>query len=473
MRPCRWITWLLLPLAALGSRLVLADGVQLPSGPLEPEQASILSAGHWAPVAPLPLAPMPEPVLVEPEAAEPEILPTPPEVESRPAALTLDELEQIALESNPTLVQARMGVQAAQGGYVQAGLYPNPAIGYAGGDMGIEGTSGQQGAVFSQEIVTSRKLRLGRAVASHEVQQARHGWEAQRWRVLNDVRGGYYKVLLAQEMIDLNQQLVDIGGQGVNVTEQLRAREEVSQIDVLQAGIEAETAKLSLVEAENYHRGAWRRLAAMLGRPEMEPAPLAGDVEMNLPNFNWEDTLSRLLAQSPELAQARAGVQRARSEVTLQCAERVPNIEIGLGAKYDASVRNTLADVELSLPLPLFNRNQGNIIKAQAGLVAAQKEVERIELDLRDRLAAAFAEYATAQRQVETYTSTIRPHAEKALELTRAGYRLGEFGYLTLLTAQRTYFSASLDYLAYLRELWARSVELEGMLLSGGLQGPE
>lgn len=274
-------------------------------------------------------------------------------------------------------------------------------------------------------------------------------------------------------MIDLNQQLVDIGEQGVNVTEQLRAREEVSQIDVLQAGIEAEMAKLSLVQAQNYYRGAWQRLAAMLGRPEMEPSPLVGDVESDLPTSDWEDTLTRLLAQSPELAQARSGVERARCEVALQCAERVPNIEIGLGAKYDASVRNTLADVELTLPVPVFNRNQGNIIKAQAELIAAQKEVDRIELDLRDRLAVAFAEYATAKRQVEIYDSTIRPNAAKSLELTRAGYRLGEFDYLTLLTAQRTYFSASLEYLAYLSTLWARSVQLEGMLLTGGLERPE
>ena len=109
-------------------------------------------------------------------------------------------------------------------------------------------------------------------------------------------------------------------------------------------------------------------------------------------------------------------------------------------------------------------------MRAQADLISARNEVRRVELDLQDRLAAAFEQYANARRQVETYTSTIVPHAEKSLELTTAGYRLGEFGYLTLLTAQRTYFDVSLNYLANLRELWARCVELEGMLLRGGLQ---
>jgi cobalt-zinc-cadmium efflux system outer membrane protein len=390
----------------------------------------------------------------------------------RKDALTLDGLEQIALESNPTLVQARMAVEAAQGGYLQAGLYPNPAIGYIADEIGNDRSAGLQGGALSQEIVTSGKLRLGRAVARWEVQQARHRWEAQRRRVLNDVRAGYYEVLLAQEMIELNEQLVDIGQKGVDVTEQLRPVE-VSEADVLQARIEAETARLGLAEARNRHQAAWRRLAAVLGRPEMEPAALAGDLESGLPKLTWEDTLKRLLAQSPQIAQARAGTERARYELARQYAERVPNVEVGTAVKHDDGSHFTVADVELLVPLPLYDRNQGNIIKARAELSAANNELRRTELDLRDRLAAAFEQYANAREKVETYRRTILPDAERSLELTRKAWRLGEWGYLTLLTAQRTYFSVNLDYLDSLRELWARSVELEGMLLGGGLAGVE
>ena len=416
------------------------------------------------------------PSLAPPASREPEVVQAPAASElpglDSPDGLTLGDLEQIALESNPTLVQARMAVRGAQGEYLQAGLYPNPTIGYAGADVGLDGTSGQQGAVLGQEFVTAGKLRLGRAVAGWEVQQARHGWEAQRLRVLNDVRAGYYEVLLAQRMIKLNEELVRIAEQCAEVTEKL-APIVVSQVDVLQAQIEAETVALGLNEAQNHHRGAWRRLAAVLGRPEMEPVPLAGDVDGQLPAFSWQDSLARLLSQSPELADARAGVERAHCQVAHQCAQRVPNVEVELGAKYDETGWVTLADVGVSLPLPLFDRNQGNIVKAQADLIAAQKEVRRVELDLCDRLASTFEQYAIAQRQAETYAGTILPHAEALLEKTRIGYREGEFGYLTLLTAQRTYSGVRLDYLTRLSEFWARSVEIEGMLLTGGLEGPE
>jgi len=464
----RAIVSLLLLLAASGSRLVRAEAM----GALGPEARSIRHTAHWVSNATPRIAVLPAEPSEVPVDIVAEMLPTPPPLEA-PGALTLDDLERMALESNPTLVQARMAVRAAQGGYVQARLYPNPTIGYAGADVGIAGTSGQQGAFVAQEFVTAGKRRLETAVASCEIEQARYGLEAQQWRVLNDVRSGYYEVLLAQRTIDLNEELVRVGEEGVDVTEKLKAAMEVSQADVLQARIEAETAGLGLYEARQRHHAAWRQLAAVLGRPEMDAQPLAGQLDRDVPEFTWEDTLQELLARSPELARARAGVRRARSAVALQWAERRPNFEIGLGVKYDDSDWRTLADVEFAVPLPLIDRNQGNIMRAQAGLIAAEHEVRRLELDLRDRLAEAFEQYANARHQVETYTNTILPNAQASLDLIGTGYREGEFGYLTLLTAQRTFFDVNLSYLANLRELWARSVELEGMLLRGGLEGPE
>lgn len=387
------------------------------------------------------------------------------------ALLTLQDLEQIALQSNPTLVQAKMAVRAAEGEYLQSGLRPNPRIGYTGEDVGIVGTAGQQGASVSQEFLTGGKRRLGQAVASHDLRTARYGWEVQRRRVLNDVRAGYYEVLLAQRTIDVNEQLNGVGEKGVEVAEQLKTAMQFSQADVLQARIEADIARVNLNEARNHHQAAWHRLAAMLGQPQMEAVPLAGDVTADLPQFTREESLRQLLDNSPELSRARSGVQRARCELARQCARRIPNFEVEVAAKYDYATRDTLADVALTLPLPIFDRNQGNIVKAEAELIAARREVQRIDFDLQDRFAAAYEQYGNSRERAEVYSRNIIPNAKEALRLTRIGADEGEFGYVALLTAQRTYFSASLAYLNNLEEFWDRSVQLEGMLLSGGL-GP-
>jgi len=473
MKPSLLMVWLLLTLTALGHRLVEAGEMEPPSGAFRSEPGVAYAVGDPQAAMPPLLA---QGASVRAEAVGPASLPPPLPPAQQPqfqAGLTLEELNDIALASNPTLVQARMAVRAARGRYLQAGLYPNPVIGYEGADIGLDDASGVHGAFVGQEIVTRGKLRLGRAVAGHEIEQARHVLELQRRRILNDVCVGYYEVLLAQRMVEVNEQLVHIGEEGVKTTERLRTAMEVSRADVLQASIEAETAKLSLIEARNHRFAVWRQLAAVLGQPDMEPADLAGDVTKNLPELNREDALRQILAQSPELAQARSAVEHARCQLALQQAERVPNFGIGTAAKHDTAARYTIADVEISLPLPLFNRNQGNIVSAHANLIAARREVQRIELELQARFAAAFEQYANAQRQVETYAGTILPNAKASLDLVWSGYREGEFGYLPLLTAQRTYFGVNLDYLASLSKLWTQSTLLEGLLLRGGLGRPE
>jgi cobalt-zinc-cadmium efflux system outer membrane protein len=462
--------WLLSALFIVGGRFSSADDKTAPLLQARGyDQVGAPSVEHWIskgkPSGPITRHPRAKELPVPRADA-----PMPPQT-ARVIPLTLDDLKRIALEYNPTLVQARMALSAAKGSYIQAGLYPNPVLGYVADEIGNDGSQGLQGGGIAQEIVTAGKLRLGQAVASHEIRQAQFGWEVQCWRVMNDVRVGYYEALLAQKTIEVNEQLLNIEEQILKSTQQLRTAQEVSEVDVLQARVEAENAQLNLSEARDIYQAVWKRLAAVLGRPGMTPAPLTGDIMQNLPFITWEESLTRLLAQSPELSQARAGVERARCGVAKQYAERIPNIEMGAALKKDTGSGFTVVDVAVGMPLPIFNRNQGNILRAESALTSAQCEVRRIELELRDRLATTYQQYVNARRRAETYSKTILPNAQKSLDLTTTGYREGEFAYITLLTAQRTYYDTTLKYLASLGELWDRSVDLEGMLLRGGLQG--
>ncbi|MCU0962762.1 MAG: TolC family protein, partial [Pirellulaceae bacterium] len=113
----------------------------------------------------------------------------------------------------------------------------------------------------------------------------------------------------------------------------------------------------------------------------------------------------------------------------------------------------------------LFDRNQGNILSARADLAAALREVERVELDLRNRFVTAFEQYSNARYEVDVYRTSLLKKAQQSLDLIAIGYREGEFSYLSLLTAQRTYFSANLEYLASLQRLWTQAVSLDGFLL--------
>ena len=384
--------------------------------------------------------------------------------------MTLAELEEMAIRCNPTVAQAANRVAAVRGHWVQVGLYPNPVAGYIGGEIGNEGQGGQQGSFFGQEIVTAGKLRLSRNVAEQEIRQAEWVWQSQRQRVLTDVRRSFYDVLVAQRKMELTEQLLRIGEEGVRSTEALMKAKEVARADTLQAHIEAESARVLLQRARNQHAAAWRNLAAVVGAANMPPQPLAGEAWDGLRELTWEDTYSRLLAESPQLAAARAGVARAQAAVARECAQRVPNIDLEAAVQYDNATKYTWGTIQAGIPMPIFNRNQGNIRRAEAEWMAAKNEVQRVELDLQQRLAAVFEQYMTARYQVEKYSRDILPSAQESLDLANKGYRQGEYNYLFLLTAQRTYFQTNLIYLDALRELRTAATAIEGNLLSGSLK---
>lgn len=386
--------------------------------------------------------------------------------------LGIADLEAIALANNPTIAQAGHRVAALQGKYLQVGLRPNPSIGYQGEEMGDEGTAGQQGMFIGQRFVTAGKLRLNRAVASHEIERAKQELEIQRLRVINAVRGRAYDTIVAQRAVTLNEQLVAVGEEDVQVAEELRQSKEISQVDVLQARVEANSAKLALGNARNGHKAAWQRLAVVMGTPEMKPSSLADDLGETAPELFWDDTVGRLLADSPELARAWSDVERSKCALARAQAGRMADVDAEAAVRYNNATESTTASIGIGVPLQIFDRNQGNISRSHAELSAARREVRRVELVLQDRLAEVFRRYANARQQVDQYKAAILPDATSSLALVRAGYQQGEFGYLKLLTAQRTYFRVNLAHLESLRELCLSSVEIEGLLLTGGLDHP-
>lgn len=384
--------------------------------------------------------------------------------------MSLSEWERIAEQNNPALQQAAARVEAARAQWVQAGLRPNPRLGYQGTEIGDERKAGQQGAFVGQEFITAGKLQRSRDVACHAVRQAEFVWAAQRQRVLNDVRRAFFDVLVAQRTVELTDRLVHIGQEGVRTAESLFEAQEVSRVDVLQSRIEAESARILADKSRHRLSAAWRNLAIVAGVPNMLIVPVSGDLQDGLARLTWEDALAQLWRENPLLAEVRAGVARAEAALSREYAERVPNFDLEASVQYDNATRDPIAGVQAGMPLPVFNRNQGNIRRAQAELTAARSEVQRTTLELQRQLAVVFEQYENARCQVEKYAGEILPNAQKSLELVAAGYRQGEFGYTTLLMAQRTFFQANLAYVEALRDLRASTIAIEGQLLIDSLQ---
>jgi cobalt-zinc-cadmium efflux system outer membrane protein len=386
---------------------------------------------------------------------------------------TCADLEQMALQGNPTLSQVAAQVEAARGRAVQAGLYPNPIVGYEADRIGAAGSAGEmQGAFIDQTIVTAGKLRLSRAKYVHEVSQMEAQVLAQQYRVLNGVRVRFYQLLALQRLLDVRAELVKVAEDAVTTTEQLVNVGAANRADLLQARIEARQERVTLENARALYVAAWQQLAAFAGNPCMPMGRLQGDLEAPAAVPELCTTLDHLLAASPELQAARAAVVRNQVALQRERVEPIPNVQVRLSNGYDFETHNDVTSVQAGVRLPLFDKNRGNIRAAQAQVAYAQAEVARVELSLRQRLARAYARYRTAQAVVQMYGDSNLPDAHQAYELYLDSFRQRRAAWPQVLVAQRTYFQLSVDYVEALERLRRAEVTILGLLLVDGLDEP-
>jgi len=383
--------------------------------------------------------------------------------------LTVESLEAIATNSNPSILRANAEIAAARGRAYQAGLRPNPKVGFDFQQLGSDGLAEQYGVLVQQEVVRGQKLQLNRSIALHEVAAVEQAWVAQRQRVLTDVRIAYVRALRATKQLKLSKQLVEIGRQAIDVSKELLNIGEISRAELLQAEIEVESAEIVLRNAENNQKAVWRELAAVIGQESLQVQPLAGNLSSSGGDLQFEQSLQNLLSKSPEVAALFSEIERARCNLKRQQAEVKPNVTVqglinwrdnGIGGGPDGAIT-------VAMPLPLWNKNQGAIREARYQLDAAQHALSQVELELKQRLTPVFQQYRNSQEEVRRYEARILPKIAETLELTRKAYELGQVNFTSLLLVQRTYANTQLAHLEAQEQLRIAQLRIRGMLLSG------
>lgn len=384
-------------------------------------------------------------------------------------ALTLEELEALALQNNPTLAQAQAGVEVEQGAYRQAGLYPNPQVGYLNGTASDPRVKQSNGVFLSQEFVTAKKLDLDQAASAQEIKKTEWDREAQCMRVRNDLRIRYYEALGAQEAVVVAQKLVKIAETSLAASERLFDSKQGTRADILQAKVQLETVRLTLDDAQYRYAAAWEQLAAMIGTSPIQPFPLAGDLASDIPQLDMETCWQNLLAHSPQLRSAESELDHGWAVYRLSCAQAIPNVTLQSVIDYDKATQATTASTLVAVPFPIFNRNQGNIDKAFADIRTDQAEIDRVRLVLRDQLAESFRRYKTSLRQAERLQQGILPNTEENLALVTHLHSAGETAFTPVLLAQQAYFESQVAYVEALTEVHKVATEIEGLQLTGGL----
>ncbi|MBA4066639.1 MAG: hypothetical protein C0501_23630 [Isosphaera sp.] len=424
-----------------------------------------------APDPPVRLAPHARPtgVAVVPAAAAE---PAPPAQAPSPSGV--DDFVRFALDRNPRMARARLAIDAAGGRLTQAGLYPNPVFSFTADEVGDRtGPAGILTPALFQEVVTAGKIRLAQAVAAKDVDEAVLALLAERHALAAAVRAAYVDALALQERVAVQDRFVAFAAEAVRKARARVAGKELSVLDLLQLETELETFRAEAEAARRELAPAYRRLAAAAGDPTLPAGPLPGSLAA-LPRYDLDAVRRAVLAAHPEVRTAEVGVERARAAVRKAEADRVPNVTLTAGYTYQGQNRSNDGGAGVTAPVPVWNRNQGNIRAARAELGRAIAEVDRVAAALDERVAAAFRAYAAGRERAERYRAEVLPRAVRAAELTLKAFEAGggEVDSLRLLASQRAVTEAGLEYNTSLAQAWRAAAELSGLLLEDAWPGP-
>lgn len=407
--------------------------------------------------------------------------PLPPGPKGLP--LTLSDLQQLALTNHPRIKQAAAQIEEARGRAIQAGLPPNPIVGYEGDTTGTTGGAGYQGGFVQQTIKTANKLQLARAAAAVEIKNAELALVATRNEVATSVRTNYFAFLVAAESVRLSRALIKLTTEIYQVqVEQVRRGGFAAPYEPMYLRALATEARAGLVRARNRRTAAWKQLAAALGLPGMPPVQLAGRLDVPVPAFCYKDVLARVLAHHTDVLTAANTITQAQYQLELQRITPIPDVDVRVMVQKDRTGLPFQASpsVAVSVPVPVWDKNQGGILEGQARLIRAKEGVHRARTELTNNLAEAFERYENSKVLLGYYRDRILPDLVRVFRGVYDRYQREPAaaggsppGFTDVVVAQQNLAQAVGNYVSTLGQLWQATADIAGLLQTPDLYGVE
>lgn len=385
------------------------------------------------------------------------------------APMALAELENLALQNHPAVMQASADIDAATGDAIQAGMYPNPRIGYEADTVGSGGTRNYQGMFVTQTIKTAGKLDLARAAANVDLMNAQLAYRKARTDLLSRVRERYFAVIVADESLTAASALARFSNEAYRVQVEQLAGGQAAAYEPMQLRALAMQSRAAVVQAHNKYIAAWKQLAVAVGVPDLPVARLSGRVDMGGPAADYEAAQAYLVNYHTEVQSARNVEHRERLKLRLAEVTPIPDVEVYTAIQKDFTtppVTRTTYNLQVGVPVPLFDRNRGGIRSAQGALVRASEESDRVRLDLISQLADVFARYESARSQLIYYRDRILPDQARTYQgvYERHQQEPEQVGFADVVAAQQNLQTAVSTYLAALSDHWQAYAEIAALL---------
>ena len=387
--------------------------------------------------------------------------------QTQEAPLTLQQAIQKAIDFNPSLVASVRDIDIAEAGLVQAKAWPNPEL-----EVLSEGVNEKYQTTTVQinqviELGGKRSSRISAAERDREAALA--DLASQRAALRADVAAAFFDALTSQEHIQLTEGSYQLAARVNSAVKRRVAAGRISPIEANRTSVAELTIKSELNQAKVEFELAKIRLATLWGKT----IPPFQEIDKPVVTNDFYDAdfavLQSQLKNSPQLIRAQLEIDRQQALEEVERSRQISDVTVSLGSKRDQEIGRNQTIVGITVPIPLFDRNQGNVLGALRKTDKARDEFKAVESRLNSELAQAYQRYASSNADLRLLRTEILPQAESVIAATIKGFEFGKFNLLDVLEAQRTLFQTKSQYLKTQADLYRSVADIERIVGSDQL----
>lgn len=364
--------------------------------------------------------------------------------------ITLDQAIAFALSQNPGLSSHSLEVEARGGQVLQAGVFPNPEIGFEidnfWGNQEFKKFDNSESTITVSQMIElggkrskrTRAAELERDLAQWDFEAKRRDILAEVTKVFNEVLAGQERLVLAQEISLLSEKSLSIVAAQVQAGKVPPIEEVKAQAELSLSRIDAEKAGYSL-------DAAWKRLGALMGITDIfKKAQGTLELDPAIPSF---DEYSINTEKNPDITRWSDEIEHQKALLNLAESGRIPDPTLSAGTRRFNETDERAYTFGISIPLPLFDTNRGGIIEAKKRISKAAEEQKAVRLKIHSALADSYQALSGAFAEATALKNTVLPALENTFSAVSEGYRYGKFAYLDVLDAQRRFFESKNRYI--------------------------
>jgi cobalt-zinc-cadmium efflux system outer membrane protein len=381
--------------------------------------------------------------------------------------ITLKEAVDIALNNNPNLKSFVYEISSLEKIKIQAGLYPNPEADFEAenflGGKELSGFKGSEYTLSGRQLFELGGKRSNRVnLAEKEINAAHGNYELIKLDLIANVKAAFFDLYRIHNQITLQEKFIQINEDILKtISERVKAGR-TSPAEESKVKVAFINSQIELQRLQRNFSSVQIRLNSLLGTTGRNLVPTTNLFENLFIPPDKKDILKDF-ENIPSIKNLSNETNFRTAQLELEESQAVPDLTVSAGVRYLNELKTNSFVAGVSIPLPFFNRNQGNIQSAEVRIQQMDEIIRAQKLSVISSLNTSFNNLLSAYNNAVQIKESILPESEKAYEITRQGYLQGRFAFIDLLDAQRTLFDTEVQYLLELADYYNSLVELENI----------